>query len=146
MALLLLACASGLEADPPLSSGSDPPSGGGSPDLIPAEVKPAATANPTSDAPDPFGAEREFRTDFSRHTIDYAEVLSGGPPKDGIPAIDQPKFEMISQADDWLGPLEPVILFQSGQDARAYPLQILVWHEIVNDVVAFKLETRVYQP
>ncbi|HEY4665955.1 MAG TPA: DUF3179 domain-containing protein [Anaerolineales bacterium] len=96
---------------------------------------PTAPAEPTPDTPPPFGAEREFRTDFSRHSVDYAEVLSGGPPKDGIPAIDQPNFETVGQADDWLGPLEPVILFQSGEDAHAYPLQILVWHEIVNDVV-----------
>ncbi|MGH2619267.1 MAG: DUF3179 domain-containing protein [Anaerolineales bacterium] len=96
---------------------------------------PTPTAELNPDVPPPLGAEREFRTDFSRHSIDYAEVLSGGPPKDGIPAINQPNFETIDQADEWLGPLEPVILFQSGEDARAYPLQILVWHEIVNDTV-----------
>jgi hypothetical protein len=98
-------------------------------------VDPTSLANPTSAAPPPLGAEREFRTDFSRHSIDYAEILSGGPSKDGIPAVDQPNFETITLADSWLEPQEPVILFQSGQDARAYPLQILVWHEIVNDVV-----------
>jgi len=98
-------------------------------------VDPSPIANPTSEAPPPFGAEREFRTDFSLHSIDYAEVLSGGPSKDGIPAVDQPKFETIAQANAWLEPQEPVVLFESGGDARAYPLQILVWHEIVNDVV-----------
>ncbi len=97
--------------------------------------QPALTAEPAPDTPPPSGAEREFRTDFSRHSIDYAEVLSGGPPKDGIPAIDRPTFETISQADVWLEPMEPVILFQNGEVAHAYPLQILVWHEIVNDVV-----------
>ena len=96
---------------------------------------PTLSAELTPDVPPPVGAEREFRTDFSLHSIDYSEVLSGGPPKDGIPAIDDPRFETISQADGWLEPLEPVVLFQSGGDARAYPMQILVWHEIVNDSV-----------
>lgn len=90
---------------------------------------------PTSEAPPPAGAAREFSTDFSRHSVDYAEILSGGPPKDGIPAIDKPQFVGVQEADAWLQPMEPVILLQIGDDARAYPLQILVWHEIVNDVV-----------
>lgn len=92
-------------------------------------------ATPTLEAPPPSGAEREFRTDFSRHTVDYAEILSGGPPKDGIPAIIDPRFDSVAEADGWLQPMEPVILLQMGDEARAYPLQVLVWHEIVNDVV-----------
>jgi len=83
----------------------------------------------------PPGAEREFSTDFSRHTVSYREVFSGGPPKDGIPAIDAPRFVSVSEADEWLRPLEPVVLVQVGDDATAYPLQILTWHEIVNDTV-----------
>jgi hypothetical protein len=67
--------------------------------------------------------------------VPYSEILSGGPPKDGIPAIDEPKFIGIDEADAWLEPQEPVILFQLGEDVRAYPLQILMWHEIVNDTV-----------
>jgi hypothetical protein len=85
--------------------------------------------------PPPAGAEREFTTDFSRHTVPYGEILSGGPPKDGIPAIDAPKFVAVAAADEWLKDLEPVVLVQVGDDARAYPLQILTWHEIVNDTV-----------
>ena len=42
----------------------------------------------------------------------------------------------MEAADEWLGGVEPVILFQIDGDARAYPLQILMWHEIVNDIVA----------
>jgi hypothetical protein len=83
----------------------------------------------------PAGAEREFSTDFSRHTVSYDEVFSGGPPKDGIPAIDAPQFVSVAEADQWLRSLEPVVLVQVGDDARAYPLQILTWHEIVNDTV-----------
>jgi hypothetical protein len=85
--------------------------------------------------PPPRGAEFEFTTDFSKHSISYGDILSGGPPKDGIPAIDDPKFVSIEEADEWLRDEEPVIFFQVGEDARAYPIQILMWHEIVNDTI-----------
>ncbi len=85
-------------------------------------------------------------TDFCQHTIDYLDILSGGPPPDGIPAIDAPKFETISESDAWLDDLEPVISFQWGGVARAYPLQILIWHEIVNDEVGGKPVTVTFCP
>jgi len=81
------------------------------------------------------GAESEFTTDFSKHAVPYSEILSGGPPKDGIPGIDEPRFVSVEEADEWLEPREPVVLLQFGDDARAYPIQILMWHEIVNDTV-----------
>jgi hypothetical protein len=55
-------------------------------------------------------------------------------PMDGIPAIDEPAFEGMSEVD-WLADEEPVIAFELDGDARAYPLQIMTWHEIVNDEV-----------
>jgi hypothetical protein len=73
------------------------------------------------------------RTDFSRATVKLEEIRSGGPPKDGIPALDAPRFVSIQGADDWLDPREPVIVVQGQSRARAYPLQILIYHEIVND-------------
>jgi len=83
----------------------------------------------------PAGVESQFTTDFSQHSVPYSEILSGGPPKDGIPAIDEPQFTTVDQADAWLEPQEPVILLQIDGDARAYPIQILMWHEIANDTV-----------
>ncbi len=83
----------------------------------------------------PPGASSEFSTDFSIHSVPYSEILSGGPPKDGIPAIDDPKFVPVEQADAWLEDREPVIFLQVGEEARAYPIQIFMWHEIVNDTV-----------
>lgn len=74
------------------------------------------------------------RTDFSRHAVAYDEILSGGPPKDGIPAIDHPSFIAVNDAQD-LAPHDPVISIEIAGDARAYPLRILIWHEIVNDTV-----------
>jgi len=116
------------------TTGDPRPSGTLAPESA-AVTAAAAAGDRTAEEPAPPGAEREFSTDFSMHTVDYSEILSGGPPKDGIPAIDHPRFASVAEADGWLQPQEPVILFQIGRDARAYPLQILVWHEIVNDVV-----------
>ena len=79
----------------------------------------------------PYG----WKTDFSRHLVPYGEILSGGPPKDGIPPIDDPKLIAPQDADKWLEGQEPVIAIEINGDARAYPLQILTWHEIVSDVV-----------
>ena len=74
------------------------------------------------------------RTDFSRHFVAYREIISGGVPKGGIPAIDHPSFVPVGEAHG-LVPREPVIAVAIGGEARAYPLRILIWHEIVNDTV-----------
>lgn len=76
-----------------------------------------------------------WNTDWSKHSIEYHDLLSGGPPRDGIPPIDQPKFIENQLAAQWLKPNDPVIALEINGDARAYPLQILTWHEIINDVV-----------
>ena len=83
----------------------------------------------------PAGAAAQFSTDFSRHIVPYSEILSGGPPKDGIPAIDAPQFVSVAEADAWLEAQEPVILVEAGGAVHVYPIQILMWHEIVNDTV-----------
>ncbi|MFT5173932.1 MAG: hypothetical protein ACI8W7_002116 [Gammaproteobacteria bacterium] len=74
-------------------------------------------------------------TDFSKSLVDLDEILSGGPPKDGIPSIDEPQFVTAQSAGEWLDPREPVIVVSIGDVTRAYPIQILMWHEIVNDTV-----------
>ena len=53
-----------------------------------------------------------FSTDFSRRTVEWSSILSGGPPKDGIPAVDNPQYESIAAGDEWLEDQEPVILFR----------------------------------
>ena len=63
------------------------------------------------------------------------QIVSGGPPPDGIPSIDKPKFISIQEADKYLEDSELVLGLNINGDIRAYPLQILVWHEIVNDNV-----------
>ncbi len=73
-------------------------------------------------------------TDFSRHSVPFSDIVSGGPPKDGIPAIDDPEFAALADVTDLAG-TEPVVSISLNGDARAYPLRILIWHEIVNDTV-----------
>jgi hypothetical protein len=75
-------------------------------------------------------------TDFSETSIeDWSEIMSGGPPKDGIPALTDPQFIEVS-SEDRLAPREPVIAVEiEGATPRAYPIRYLTWHEIVNDEV-----------
>ena len=84
---------------------------------------------------DPSSRRQEWpRTDFSRHSVAYDEIVSGGPPKDGIPAIDNPSFAPVSEVRG-VAPHAPVISVAVGGEAKAYPLRIMIWHEIVNDTV-----------
>jgi hypothetical protein len=74
-------------------------------------------------------------TNWERRTIETSELISGGPPRDGIPSIDDPDFVTFNEAAAWLADTEPVIALEINGDAHAYPLQILIWHEIANDTV-----------
>ena len=90
---------------------------------------------------DPISWRLEWpRTDFSKHSVPFAGIKSGGPRKDGIPAIDAPRFERLAHGKATgsiaaLGDTEPVIALSIAEDARAYPLRVLIWHEIANDIV-----------
>ena len=96
---------------------------------------PALLLGITPTIADPAAWREEWRrTDFSRHSVAYDEIVSGGPPKDGIPAIDNPAFAPVSEIRG-LAPRAPVISVAIGGEARAYPLRIMIWHEIVNDTV-----------
>ncbi len=66
--------------------------------------------------------------------IPKEEILSGGPPKDGIPAILKPEFVQAAEAD-FLDPEDQVIGVELENQARAYPVKILNWHEVVNDTI-----------
>ena len=74
-------------------------------------------------------------TNFSNHSVPLQEFVGGGPPKDGIPSIDDPEFVSVEEADRFLDPREPVAMVELGGEVRAYPIQILIWHEIVNDEI-----------
>lgn len=63
------------------------------------------------------------------------KIQSGGPPMDGIPSIDDPEFVSVEEADQWIQDNELVLAMEYNGVKRVYPLQIMVWHEIVNDTV-----------
>ena len=82
----------------------------------------------------PSYIRRGWRTDFSRLTVPADEIVPAGKPRDGIAAIDEPRFVAAANArhiaDD-----EPVVAVAIGEEAKAYPLAIMMRHEVVNDVV-----------
>ena len=93
-------------------------------------------------APQAFGGSQDFgkwqriwpNTDFTKYSVYFSEIGPGGPPKDGIPSIDAPNFVPVDFANHLIDE-DPVVSVIINGEARAYPLQILIWHEIVNDTV-----------
>lgn len=76
-----------------------------------------------------------WETDFCQSNVDFSEIRSGGVPRDGIPPLDNPQFERVEAASDWLRDQSPVISVEINGEARAYPLAIMTWHEIANDTL-----------
>ncbi len=72
--------------------------------------------------------------------------LSGGPPKDGIPAIDEPRFWTAAEANRYLDDDDVVFGVRHAGEVRAYPQRILVWHEIVNDTIGEEPVSVTYCP
>ncbi len=85
-------------------------------------------------------------TNDLKHTVPLSEIVGGGPAKDGIPSIDKPKFISVEEAGKWLGEEDPGIMVSIGETNRFYPFQILVWHEIVNDLFDGKRVLVTYCP
>ncbi len=97
----------------------------------------AVAASSMAAAAEPEFWSREWPiTDFNITTVpSWTEILSGGPPKDGIPALSDPDFWTVAE-ETKLAPREPVITVEiDGAQPRAYPVRYLTWHEIVNDVI-----------
>ena len=80
-----------------------------------------------------FGGE--FNINEEKYSVDPSKLIGGGPPKDGIPSIDNPKFDTAQSAWDWLKSDDTVFGVVVKGEARAYPQRIMVWHEIVNDTI-----------
>ncbi len=99
-------------------------------------MSPSAYADDESDcAPGHLLAEN-WSTDFCQSAVDYREILVGHPVKNGIPALSDPRMESLDAAAAWLSERSPVIAVELAGEARAYPLAVLMWHEIANDVIA----------
>ena len=91
--------------------------------------------SPTNDSQVEISMDGEImETNGVKHIVPLDKIRGGGPPKDGIPSIDEPKFVLADDAE-FLRDTDVVIGLEIDGDARAYPLFIMVWHEIVNDVV-----------
>ena len=112
--------------------------------LLPAALFSCTQATPTSQPPTttpataPPQEEYDIKTDPSgvKYIVDPDKIVGGGPPKDGIPSIDNPKFVPLKEADQWIEDNELVLGITHKGIKRVYPLQIMVWHEIVNDIIA----------
>lgn len=93
-----------------------------------------AACSPAAGGGSSGGTERGRVLSGPEPLVEPDDIISGGPPPDGIPPIDDPKF-LAPDDVDFLADAEPVLAVEIEGDARAYPLQIMVWHEIVNDVI-----------
>src|SRR6266545_6199515 len=94
---------------------------------------PQITAGPSEEGPSALDDMRDKR--LPRPLLDPDQILSGGPPPDGIPPVDEPRFSRAATVD-WLADAEPLLSLTVGGETRGYPLQVMTWHEIVNDTIA----------
>jgi hypothetical protein len=90
-------------------------------------------------------AERSTGFDLSRHSVPLDQILSGGPGKDGIPAILNPLFVQAKDAG-FLSDDDRVLGITHGDEAKAYPIKVLNWHELVNDTIGGKPVVITYCP
>jgi len=74
--------------------------------------------------------------DFSKTSIPVEDILGGGPPKNGIPALFEPEYITVKEADKLMKPEERVFGLTLNGVSRAYPIRIMSWHELVNDEIA----------
>ncbi len=100
----------------------------------------ATNGGPSTDGPEieDIPPVAGWNTDWSKRSISLRELVRGlgaSDPRDVIPPLDEPKFETVEEASQWLDDREPVALLELDTEARAYPLRILTWHEVVNDQV-----------
>ncbi len=91
-------------------------------------------SSPRDDSPSALDAFPDESDELPPPAIPLNRLRSGGPPPDGIPSIDDPQFHAAADITH-LAPCAPVIALEIDGDARAYPLDVLIWHEIVNDTV-----------
>ena len=117
------------------STGADP-----SPVVI--DFEPIAST-PREDVPSALRDRNH--PDHPEPLVDLGQIFSGGPPPDGIPPLEDPAFEPAGEVD-WLAGVDPVLALEINGDARAYPLRIMTWHELVNGTVGGTPVTVSYCP
>ena len=127
---------------------ADPESGGGLLETSTTTTEPdqttKSTDTPTTSAIDapigelpsgPSALRNRQSADLPEPLIDPNDIISGGPSPDGIPPIEDPQFLPVADSLDLLSDDEPVVALEIDGDARAYPVSVMIWHEIVNDTV-----------
>ncbi|MEE8332114.1 MAG: DUF3179 domain-containing protein [Acidimicrobiia bacterium] len=126
LALVASACAAAVSGEAPVDS------------VEPANTSVGGPTDAANGAVLPFGPsalDDMFSNKLPTPLVDVDQIISGGPPPDGIPPIDDPTFVTVAEANTYLTDREPVVELDINGDARAYPVQVLIWHEIVNDTV-----------
>lgn len=123
----------------------------GAADMVPLDFNmdsPSYTADQTPDevlaATSKHPPLNDF--EFTSLRIPYDEIHAGGPPRDGIPSIDQPKFVDTKTAANFLSPKDEVLGLLIKGKAKAYPIKILNYHEVVNDVLGDRAIVVTYCP
>jgi hypothetical protein len=137
VALVASACGGGVTVGDEEASGDDTTT------TVTSDTAPTTTTTtqppvslPADGFPEGVSALANMASDtFPDPLVPIDDIISGGPPPDGIPPIDDPAFISVQEADEWLADDEPVVALDVDGDARAYPVQVMIWHEIVNDVV-----------
>lgn len=131
--LVLSACAAGSDSGGPV----DDAQGGSQAD--PASEVDTTCEQTTAGVTEASATEEPFPWDDPQAAVlpafDTSEIISGGPPPDGITPIDSPCVVSVEAADQWLEDQESVMVVEVGDEARAYPLAIMTQHEIANDVL-----------
>jgi hypothetical protein len=115
-------------------SATDVAGGDTAPAPAPASPLPVEQATPDEAEETPSALDDRYDERLPEPLVNPDLILSGGPPPDGIPAIDEPTFETADEVG-WLKSDEPVLSLTVEGESRAYPLQVMTWHEIVNDTV-----------
>ncbi len=125
LGVLATACGGAVEGDGEPTAVSDATTS------IAGEPQPATGVLPEG----PSALEQSSAAEFPPPLVEPGEIISGGPPPDGIPPIEEPIFISVTEALDRFDPAEAVVALEINGDARAYPVQVMIWHEIVNDRV-----------
>ena len=131
LALVAVACGSSTFKDSPVSG---------------ASADPATTTAPGAFPEGPSALRDGSSDQFPEPLVDVSEIISGGPPPDGIPPIDAPVFIEAVEIVDLYRDVAPVVVLEINGDVRAYPVSVMIWHEIVNDTVGGVPVTITYCP
>ena len=132
------------------SSVTSTPAPTSAPSPTPEEVpEPVLVTVPQIESSEPLDVPSALKVPWDPRNpeplVNIDDIRSGGPPPDGIPPIDEPRFEPADTVT-WLEGREPVLVLEIGNEARAYPIQVMTWHELVNDTFGDRPVTVSYCP